>query len=147
MLIQNQKYRILSFIYQKPLWIVLLVLACIYSLINLLFTCMSYFNHILDTDNILNYIYFAFVTATTLGYGDLTPISEPGKLIVIIQVLFSTLYFALMIAILGAKLLSPRKTIIFSDKLLYIKADGKRFGKFIFRFTAVRFTHKTPSNK
>ncbi len=38
--------------------------------------------------------YFAIVTMITVGYGDITPISEAARLFTIITMLISTLFFS-----------------------------------------------------
>ena len=47
-------------------------------------------------------IYFSFVTLTTLGYGDFTPVSRLAKSFVIIQALVGQIYIAIVIARLVA---------------------------------------------
>ncbi len=47
-------------------------------------------------------IYFSFVTLTTLGYGDFTPVSRLAKSFVIIQALVGQIYIAIIIARLVA---------------------------------------------
>ena len=48
--------------------------------------------------SIMPYVYFSFVTMTTLGYGDLSPVTGPAATIVYIQAVFGQLYIAIMIA-------------------------------------------------
>lgn len=48
--------------------------------------------------NIMPYLYFSFVTMTTLGYGDLSPVTGAAAGAVYIQAIFGQLYIAIMIA-------------------------------------------------
>jgi hypothetical protein len=43
------------------------------------------------------FTYFSFVTITTLGYGDITPISEPARVLAWFEALVGQLYLAVMI--------------------------------------------------
>ncbi len=42
--------------------------------------------------------YFSFVTITTLGYGDITPVSEHARTLAWLEALFGQLYLAVMVA-------------------------------------------------
>lgn len=53
------------------------------------FTHPFYFNH---------FIYFSFVTLTTLGYGDITPITAPAKALSSLEAMMGQLYVAVLIA-------------------------------------------------
>jgi hypothetical protein len=44
------------------------------------------------------WIYFSFVTLTTVGYGDLTPLAHAAKSLVIIEALIGQLYPAIVLA-------------------------------------------------
>ncbi len=46
------------------------------------------------------YIYFSFITQTSLGYGDVTPISHLAQVIVISQTIFGQFYIAIVLAYL-----------------------------------------------
>lgn len=50
--------------------------------------------------------YFSFVTLTTIGYGDFSPISSLGQKIAILQGLIGQFYLAIVMAILVGKFLS-----------------------------------------
>lgn len=53
-----------------------------------------------------DYLYFSFVTLTTLGYGDVTPVSALAKSITIIIAVTGQLYLTILIALLVGKFLS-----------------------------------------
>ena len=57
-----------------------------------------------------DYLYFSFVTVTTLGYGDVTPVSAFAKSLTIIIAISGQLYLTILIALLVGKYLSnPEK--------------------------------------
>jgi hypothetical protein len=45
-----------------------------------------------------NFIYYSFVTQTTLGYGDFTPITAPARSLSLLEAVFGQLYLAVLIA-------------------------------------------------
>ncbi len=53
---------------------------------------------LLDPDRQESFTYFSFVTLTTLGYGDITPVHPVARLFVVIQALFGQLYPATLLA-------------------------------------------------
>ena len=48
----------------------------------------------------VDFVYFSFVTLTTLGYGDLTARADLGRMIAICEALFGQLYLVSVVAIL-----------------------------------------------
>ena len=57
-----------------------------------------------------DFLYFSFVTLTTLGYGDITPVSSFAKSLTIVIAIAGQLYLTILVATLVGKLLSqPRK--------------------------------------
>jgi len=55
------------------------------------------------TPSLSDSLYFTFVTLTTLGYGDIVPITPAAKIIVLFTSLTGTLYLAIFISSLIAK--------------------------------------------
>ena len=49
-------------------------------------------------DFLSNFMYFSYVTLSTLGYGDLIPVSLPAKTFSILEAMFGQLYLAILIA-------------------------------------------------
>ncbi len=49
-------------------------------------------------DSIMRYLYYSFVTMTTLGYGDISPVTGPAATLAYIEAIFGQLYIAIMIA-------------------------------------------------
>jgi hypothetical protein len=50
-------------------------------------------------DGKLNYLYFSFVTLTTVGYGDVTPALGPGRMIAVTEAVIGQLYLVSVVAI------------------------------------------------
>jgi hypothetical protein len=44
------------------------------------------------------FTYFSFVTLTTLGYGDMTPLNRPARNLTALEAIFGQLYLAVLIA-------------------------------------------------
>ena len=49
-------------------------------------------------DSIIPFLYFSFVTMTTLGYGDISPTTGPAASLVYVEAIVGQLYVAIMIA-------------------------------------------------
>ena len=56
-----------------------------------------------------DYLYFSFITMTTLGYGDVTPVSSFSKSVSIIIAVTGQLYLTILVAMLVGKYLSRTK--------------------------------------
>jgi hypothetical protein len=56
------------------------------------------------------WLYFSFVTMTTLGYGDITPVSATGKALAYMQALFGQLYVTILVAGLVSAYISGRQS-------------------------------------
>jgi voltage-gated potassium channel len=50
-------------------------------------------------DGKLNYLYFSFVTLTTVGYGDISPAFGPGRMIAVTEAVIGQLYLVSVVAI------------------------------------------------
>lgn len=55
-----------------------------------------------------NYLYFSFVTMTTVGFGDMVPLTILTKRLTVAQAVFGQFYFALVVAYLLNKLFNQR---------------------------------------
>jgi hypothetical protein len=56
------------------------------------------------------WLYFSFVTMTTLGYGDILPISATARALAYMQAIFGQLYVAILVAGLVSALISSRQS-------------------------------------
>jgi len=70
------------------------------------------FNAIKLSDDVLSPIYFSFVSGTTVGFGDITPISSMGQILVIFQsmifLLFIVVFFSHFISNLSSNFLANK---------------------------------------
>lgn len=65
----------------------------------------------IDTETgveIPNYLYFSFTTLTTLGYGDIVPLSAPARTMAILEAVAGPLYITILISQLVSKYVSRR---------------------------------------
>ena len=53
--------------------------------------------------NVIDYIYFSIVTSTTIGYGDLHPATDLGKIMVCIQAVMVVAFIVLFLNFFGSK--------------------------------------------
>lgn len=81
-----------------------LVGAVLFNLTDLLYA--DSFNMPYEYESYYRMIYFSFVTLTTLGYGDITPISAQGKSVVLLVTLTGQLYLTVLMAMLVGKFLN-----------------------------------------
>ncbi len=65
-----------------------------YNVFSLQLECFSMPGDISTSPSIVDFIYFSFVTVTTVGYGDITPLHTFVRVLVLFQVLFG-LYLVL----------------------------------------------------
>jgi len=96
--------------------------VCIYLLIgiawSLLYVFVNYANHdsfigiVEETDHerLWEFIYFSFVTLTTLGYGDISPVSPLARSLAYLEAIFGQIYIAILVASLVGAYLSGRQS-------------------------------------
>ena len=60
-------------------------------------------------DNIVDILYFSFSTITTLGYGDISPESNVGRIVCIIEAVFGVIYTAVIVGVSIGYYLSRNK--------------------------------------
>ena len=92
---------------------------CAYFLMGLMWACVFFtletlqpgsFQTAQEIDISFSYFsYYSFVTLTTLGYGDITPLSNPARSLSTMEAMTGQLYLAVMIAGLVGKLSQSRK--------------------------------------
>lgn len=106
-------------------------LLSLYIFVNFLFGLAYYVAMSVQTDTPLLFwdsVYFSFVTAATIGYGDIYPILATQKIIVVVQSVFCAVYIALSLSVITSKLLlPPQDSIAFSEKIIYDK-ENKMLG-------------------
>jgi voltage-gated potassium channel len=62
-----------------------------------------------EFDSVLNSMYFSFVTATTIGYGDMSPITPTGRILTIMTSGLNLALFAGLIGIVGSSISTVMK--------------------------------------
>ncbi len=62
-----------------------------------------------STTNFHEYLYFSFVSLTTLGYGDISPTLPLAKSIVVVLAIIGQFYFAIIMAFLISKMFSQKQ--------------------------------------
>jgi len=84
--------------------------VCIYLLLGIIWSLAYYFisivmpgsfkgNLSIDTHMQLNdFVYYSFVTLTTLGYGDIVPLSATARSLVYMEAIFGQFYMAILVA-------------------------------------------------
>jgi voltage-gated potassium channel len=63
------------------------------------------------TANVADFLYFSFVTLTTVGYGDLTATGGLGRAIAVVEALFGQLYLVTVVALVVSRMAraAPRR--------------------------------------
>ena len=62
------------------------------------------------TVNQMTFTYYSYVTLTTVGYGDMTPISGPARSFAVLEAMMGQLYLAVLIArLVGMHIAQPRR--------------------------------------
>ncbi len=96
--------------------------VCIYLLLgfiwSFLYGSLAIMNvdaiHGLDASDVGSMVYFSFVTLSTLGYGDIVPLTRPARLLVSAEAIAGQFYLAILVArLMGMytpKSKKPRKT-------------------------------------
>ena len=69
-----------KFVYLLSVIITVFVFATIYFILG-----KKNFNGIADNNNFTDYIYFSFITTSSIGYGDITPKTKIAKFFVVLQ--------------------------------------------------------------
>lgn len=141
-------FRILNFIRSKNVFCIIVIFLVVFFCLNTFFGFVYYYLSVynqfscsstnstsqFDSDNgndvglqveepsysLGDCLYFSYITATTVGYGDIFPVTGIAKAVVVIQAVISALYFAIMMSIITSKLLWPQvNTIKFSKYIVF----------------------------
>jgi len=71
-------------------------------------------------------VWYALVTITTVGYGDIVPHTEYGRVFGVVLILFGVVFFSLVTANIAAFLIGSEQRQLEHDILDYMKAKEKR---------------------
>ena len=63
-----------------------------------------------------DYLYFSFVTITTVGYGDLTARGDVGRMTAVLEAIFGQLYLITVVALVVQNLGQARKRKLLEDE-------------------------------
>jgi len=80
----------------------------------------------LEDQSLWNGIWYALVTITTVGYGDIVPHTEHGRVFGVFLILFGVVFFSLITANVAAFLIGSEQRKLENDILDYMKATEKR---------------------
>jgi predicted permease len=86
-----------------------------YILVGMAFGILFYSLELIKPGNFTNEldyfkaIYFSFATISTLGYGDISPITQEGRSLVIIATLIGQFYMVIIMGIIVGKFISNKK--------------------------------------
>ncbi|MEO1593096.1 MAG: potassium channel family protein [Cyanobacteria bacterium J06632_22] len=83
------------------------VWALLYGIINTL-DANAFSQPLLQRDSYLRAIHFSFTTLTTVGYGDIVPLSEVAQVLTNLEAIVGQMYSTVLIAILVGSYLSQR---------------------------------------
>jgi len=82
--------------------------VCAYLLIGMLWTYVFYFLELCNegsfasaktfSQDVWPFLYYSFVTLTTLGYGDMVPLTSPARSLAVLEAVTGQLYLAITIA-------------------------------------------------
>ncbi len=70
----------------------------LYNLTEVLHPQSFSFSHALGSESRKALYYFSFVTLTTLGYGDITPVSDPAKSLAMLEAIVGQIYLTVLVA-------------------------------------------------
>jgi hypothetical protein len=56
-------------------------------------------------------VYFSYVTLATLGYGDLTPVTDTGRLLSVAESIIGSLYLVTAVSLVVSRVGMPRMRI------------------------------------
>lgn len=76
-------------------------------------------------NNFLDAFSYSVQTMSTIGFGTMSPNSDYGHIVMIIQAAFSIIFIALFTGLTFAKASKPKASFLFSKNLLINKHDGK----------------------
>lgn len=79
--------------------------------------CCSYVFYLLESDinpkvnRFIDAVWWGFTTATTTGYGDITPVTDLGKILSILLMITGLLLFAIFTALFAETILASRNLL------------------------------------
>lgn len=74
-------------------------------------------------------VWYALVTITTVGYGDVVPVSDYGRIFGVVLILFGVVFFSLVTANISAFLIGSDQRRVEKDILQHMKLSEKRMAE------------------
>ena len=78
---------------------------CVYLLIGLVWACLFSLTYVLqpgsfqlENPELSDFVYYSYITLSTLGYGDITPLSPPARALAYVEAITGQLYLAILVA-------------------------------------------------
>ena len=88
--------------------LIALMWAFLYLVVDLLWPGSFYFPEIGRWGETMRFEYFSFVTITTLGYGDITPLTDEASALVMVEAVIGQIYMVVLVAWLVGMYVSRR---------------------------------------
>ncbi len=89
---------------------------CVYLLIGLIWACLFSLTHVLQPESfdlqapeLSDFIYYSYITLSTLGYGDITPMSPAARALAYVEAITGQIYLAVLVARLVGLHIAYRK--------------------------------------
>jgi voltage-gated potassium channel len=80
----------------------------------------------LEDRTFIDGVWYAIVTITTVGYGDVIPVTDPGRMFGVVLILFGVVFFSLVSANIAAFLIGSDQRKLESDILEYMSQTEDR---------------------
>ena len=98
-----------------------------YMLVNLLFGTAFFLLHgsVANANGFLDCFFFSVETFATIGYGEMNPVGNVGHMLMTIEALAGILASATITGLTFARLARPTARVLFSEKAVTAKRDGK----------------------
>lgn len=84
---------------------------------------------VIEDTNLATGLWYALVTVTTVGYGDVTPITEKGRLFGVLLIVFGVVLFSLVTANISAFLIGSRQRRVENEILKYVQTAQENLEK------------------
>lgn len=83
----------------------------------------------IENRSFMDGVWYALVTITTVGYGDVVPASEEGRIFGFALIVFGVVFFSLVTANIAAYLIGSDQKKLENEILSYVKQTEKRLAK------------------